>query len=302
MENIKRTLTTKTGLSFEIQLGPPASINSFFVFSLHKAGSTLLNEMLTAVCRQLAIPVFSPESEEFRNGAMLGTLDDSVCQWFVPKGYCFAGFRSFPNYLEGFDLTSFKKILLIRDPRDMLVSHYFSQKFSHHLPPGELGAKLQAIRSSLNQKTIDQYALESAAEVKHKYARYQQAVFDENLKLYRYEDVIFSKRKWLASVLEFVGIELPSAASDRIADGQDFRPAVEDLGRHVRQVTPGDHINKLQPETILKLNEIFADELARFGYLPADSEATVTASRPALQLQSVGDRSETAPEHDFRID
>jgi hypothetical protein len=68
MAHIKHTLTTTSGLSFEVQLGPPAAISSFFVFSLHKAGSTLLNELLTAVCQQKSIPIFSPECEEFRNG------------------------------------------------------------------------------------------------------------------------------------------------------------------------------------------------------------------------------------------
>jgi hypothetical protein len=208
---------------------------------------------------------------------MLGTLDDSVCQRFVPRGYCFAGFRTFPEYLEEFDLSSFKKILLIRDPRDMIVSHYFSQKISHDLPPGELGAKLKAIRSSLNRKTIDQYALESAAGVRRKYAQYQQAVFDSNLKLYRYEDVIFSKRKWLASVLEFVGIDMPMEAINRIADRQDFRPKVEDPGRHIRRVTPGDHRNKLQQETILELNQVFAEVLERFGYSQVDSDSLAAA-------------------------
>jgi len=36
-----------------------------------------------------------------------------------------------------------------------------------------------------------------------------------------------------------------------------------------RQVTPRDHQRKLKPETVARLNEIFADDLREFGF-PVD--------------------------------
>ncbi|QKD83329.1 hypothetical protein HPC62_14990 [Thermoleptolyngbya sichuanensis A183] len=41
----------------------------------------------------------------------------------------------------------------------------------------------------------------------------------------------------------------------------DFQVEDEDVYRHKRQVLPGDHTRKLQPETIAVLNEKFAEVL-----------------------------------------
>jgi len=40
----------------------------------------------------------------------------------------------------------------------------------------------------------------------------------------------------------------------------------EDIWSHKRKVTPGDHREKLRPETIVRLNEIFAPVFRKLGY------------------------------------
>ncbi len=263
---IQTMLTTRTGQPIQVCIGPPAAIDSFFVFSLHKAGSTLLNRMMRTACDFLEIPIFEPEVEEFRHGVALGSLGDDVRSLLKRTGYCFGGFRILPPYLADFDLKPFRKIFLIRDPRDILVSHYFSQKVSHAIAPGELGEKMLKMRSSLESKTIDQYAIESANGLKSRIEKYEAKIFDGNLRLFRYEDVIFAKRDWLLDMLEFVGLQLQPDQIDHIVQQVDQRPADEDPNRHIRKVTPGDHVDKLQPETIQHLDTVFQAILERYGY------------------------------------
>lgn len=257
---------TADGQRIEFELGPPADIDSFFVFSMHKTGSTLLNEMLVEVCAIAGVPIFSPEQIEFRNGQPIGKLDVAVQQRFVRRGYAFPGFRQFPDYLNGFDLTPFKKIFLVRDPRDMVVSHYFSHKISHPMPPGVLGEKMQEIRSKLQEMPIDEYALWFGKVISSSFQNYAASIFDANLKVFRYEDVIFRKRQWLKDVTDYVGIDLPESEIHRIADERDIVPRQEDATKHIRRVTPGDHKEKLKPETIAELNQMLAEMLSRFEY------------------------------------
>ena len=99
-----------------------------------------------------------------------------------------------------------------------------------------------------------------------KFERYQETIFDDKLKVFRYEDVIFEKRRWLSELVELVGLEVDEEVIHSIADKHDVRPEVEDERRHVRRVTPGDHKEKLQQKTIDRLNGLFADQLDRFGY------------------------------------
>jgi hypothetical protein len=44
-------------------------------------------------------------------------------------------------------------------------------------------------------------------------------------------------------------------------------PENERPNQHVRRAIPGDHIDKLNPETIDQLNLIFDEVLLRYGYM-----------------------------------
>ncbi len=259
-------LKTSDGHSLDVELQPPANTDSFYLFSIHKAGSTLLNSMMQVVCDRLGIPVFAPEVIEFDNGLKIGTLTDSVKEILQLRGYCFGGFRGWHRYLDGLDLSSIHKVFLIRDPRDMLVSHYFSHKFSHPIPPGELGKRMQQFRASLDAKGIDDYVLERAPMVLQRLKKLETNVVDDHCKLYRYEDVVFEKQSWLADMLDFVGLEMGQSECEEIAGFFNTLPEKENPAEHVRKVTPGDHRDKLQPETIKELNHIFVDVLERYQY------------------------------------
>ena len=51
-----------------------------------------------------------------------------------------------------------------------------------------------------------------------------------------------------------------------MAAQNDIRPVEEDMSKHIRKGTPGDHREKLQKETIAKLNDIFRDTCSFYGY------------------------------------
>lgn len=263
---ITTLLKTTDGQVAEIELSPPADIESFFVFCLHKSGSSLLNAMLNEICRLAGVPSFRPQELAFKHGFDVDSWDPEIQSLFKRDGYCYAGFRSFPPYLDDFDLTGFKKVLLVRDPRDILVSLYFSEKKSHPIPKGELGEQLSAWREEVANMTVDQHALRTAENIRNNFERYTDHVIDDNSKVFRYEDVIFEKRQWLEEVLDYVQLNVSKKEIHRIADKHDIRPDKEDASQHIRRVTPGDHKEKLQPETIGKLNGIFAEQLDRFGY------------------------------------
>jgi hypothetical protein len=48
-------------------------------------------------------------------------------------------------------------------------------------------------------------------------------------------------------------------------------PAEENPTEFVRKVVPGDHREKLGIATIRRLDEMLADEMATFGYIPEAS-------------------------------
>jgi len=253
---------------FDLELPPPADRESFFVFSVHKAGSVLLDSVIEDLCGAAQIPGVNLDRECFIRGVLPDGLDPDYLQILHQRGYCFYGFRALPFFHErSLTLSAFQKIVLIRDIRDMVVSHYFSMMKSHGLPDkGEARDVLLAARAASLSMDIDAYVLSGSADHMAKsLASY--AGMQPRTRLYRYEDIIFAKRAWLTDICDFLGLDLPSDTIIGIADRHDIRPTDEDATRHVRQVFPGNHKKHLKPETINQLTERYRAVLEAFNYI-----------------------------------
>ena len=245
-------------------------VRSVYVFSLPKAGSVLLDNIMRSLSERIGVTYVSLMGEFFKLGMAEQDIPSATSKVFVDNGYCFGGFRAYPKTFEIPNLGTKKAILLIRDPRDMLVSHYFSMRSSHPDP----GKALTTSRKTLPRRdkalvmSVDEYALDLASYYVRQLGRYKDVIekHRENFTLFRYEDVIFNKRAWVAGICKAFEWELPERAINKIADKNNVIPRAENEAKHIRQVTPGDGMRKLQPETIGKLNDMFETQLAYFGY------------------------------------
>ena len=72
----------------------------------------------------------------------------------------------------------------------------------------------------------------------------------QNCIFYRYEDVIFNKRNWVAQITGHLETGMSQEQCDRIADRHDLRPENENPDAHVRNVTPGNYREKLSSDSI----------------------------------------------------
>ena len=181
-------------------------------------------------------------------------------------GYCYRGFRNFPPYLRGFDIAKSKKVLLIRDPRDMLVSYYFSMAQSHFVPnAGVVREHLLRQRAAAAAVDVNDYCISKIDYFKEEFRGYT-SILGQQIRVFRYEDVIFRKAEWLAEMLLYFDVELADNEIQRIAKANDIRPERERPGDHIRQVTPGNFRKHLTKETIERLNNAYSEELAAYHY------------------------------------
>lgn len=246
-----------------------ADIQSFFAFSLPKAGSTLLNSMLQDSCIESAVPVISPYSSAFTNGIVTNSIGNDLDDILFSRGYAYLGFRHFVPYASKFDFSSVPILLLVRDPRDMLTSLYFSVKYSHVLPEkkGSAFSKLQDERHRLMSTDIDSFVLSVVDKYVGIYDAYIRKLAGyDNVHVFRYEDVIFDKNNWLLDMLRLVNVELPAEIIRTIAAKHDIRPKGENVGAHIRQVTPGNYKKHLSDSCVARLNDKFANVLRTFDY------------------------------------
>lgn len=207
---------------------------------------------------------------------------------FNQPGYCFTGFRDWPNCLSGpnFDIREHDRVVMVRDPRDMLVSSYFSMAHSHPVPrSGETRQHVQEVRERALVQTVDEYVLGESRDFYRDNLDRLSKVWSNPLMpvppkerirrrdnhrrrvlLFRYEDVVFKKAQMAHQICEFFGWEIDPAIIVATAGEFDVFPGEENPRRHIRQVTPGDFKRKLKAETIMELNSTFAPYLRLFDY------------------------------------
>ena len=87
----------------------------------------------------------------------LGGLSSRV---FRSQGYCYITLREF---IEIDHLEQYKVLLMIRDPRDVMVSEYYSRAISHTLPANSRRRKeFLELRQTAKQMTVDEFVLSRA--------------------------------------------------------------------------------------------------------------------------------------------
>lgn len=241
---------------------------SVFFYTLHKCASSLFGDFVLKAARGL---------EHVDYAAMLfsGAPVDRVA--FEETGHLYGPIRAsaVPETRVHRELVtptvepSFVRdriaLVLVRDPRDLLVSGYYSFGFTHPWSPvPELRAVQEARRADISAKSIDEYALDEAATTLGHFATLAR-VLDacRRATLLRYEDMLEEWPRFergLTSVLEY--------SEDDLAElrRRATPPETEDPTAHRRQGRPGDHRRKLRPETIARLDRILAPTLAAFGY------------------------------------
>lgn len=255
----------------EKKLPAPGNFTDCYAFSIHKSGSTLMHSMIQQACNASRIPAISIPDILFLEGIQ----DNEWCNnkhlidIFIP-GRVYFGFRYLPDILlhESIQLRNKKCVLLVRDPRDALVSQFYSfggKHLSHRLPEKNREIILKKISTTADLE-IDEYVLRSAALHLHKLQKYQLSLDFDHILLKRYEDIYFNKKKFINDIFMYFDIDVDSSVLDKVATDNDIRPIQEDPTKHIRKGTPGDHRLKLQQDTISKLNDIFRETCRWYGY------------------------------------
>ena len=222
-----------------------------------------LYELFFRLARYKGIPFYS-ENRLVPNDHLL-TED-------VDHDFCFLPIRHFRTYTKMFlPEVKVQRICHVRDPRDILVSQYYSFGWNHD----DLGFCDRAVqtRENIRKQTVDDYVLEEMAATWRLNRRLNwlaEMLENEDVTLVTYEEMINDFGGWLDKVIEPMGfsrIEKQFAKTRlRLKFQKSFRPE-KGAKPHKRQVAPGEHIKRLQPETVRELNRVLQPHLQRLGYL-----------------------------------
>ena len=271
-----RTLWLRRKFAVELALlrgeSPSASTHpSIAHFSLNKAATQFVKSILTRAGAEAGLVPVALHSLAFASS--LPYFDDLSAEEMEPYGVALRPrgyvYSPFGGPIEGVSFDDFRVVLMVRDPRDLLVSEYFSVAFSHMLPPDRAKRRtFAAQRRFAIENGVDAYALRYCERMRLTFERYaRQLLGRPNVHFTKYETMIADFEPWLRDLLAFCALE-PSAELMRtfLDEGSAPAPSVADTRVHRRQVSSGEHLRKLKPEIVERLNESLAPVLAEFGY------------------------------------
>ncbi len=255
---------------------------NIIAYTTHKAGSMVLHRVLKDICELNRIRYYSPNEagSQLPFDRMFAGHD-----FIAKKRGCFGPIRFFVP-TQAVDTASI--ILHLRDPRDVLVSMFYSYCYMHE---GEI-ERHTGYRKAVAEAGIDRFVLDMVGEPfydyrgdygigsrykKHvgnvidRYQRYLDELLDRpNTIVVSYEEMVLAFPSWLEKIVSAFALPDPEETRAVVAARHANSVAAEgeeDVWSHKRKVTPGDHREKLRAETIRQLDKIFASVLERLGYL-----------------------------------
>lgn len=248
---------------------PPSAI----FYTMHKCASTFQAEVLEEIAKHTAyrhmdyanyiwalgdrINVGSPyEPFLAMNGGVL----------FRKHGELYGPQRKYLSFPEQ---QKFKSIFFLRDPRDALVSSYYSFGFTHGIPRNEQAKeKFLANRKDIQGGDIDAYCLRDAeAWIRPLFEGYADLYERLEDKIFlSYDDYARDTRDFVRRLCEYLVISLPEYAVMALAHRAKPVRASAPVASHKRSGKSRQFVEELRPETVAQLNETLRPILDFWGF------------------------------------
>jgi hypothetical protein len=169
---------------------------------------------------------------------------------------------------------SSRAIYVMRDPRDLIVSNYFSLRYSH-VPIGAILSTREHLEkldetAGLHQM-IEWYV--SLGGFKGMVSWVQAAVSDADILVVQFETLTgkSGRQEW-ARILDFFDIRMPGEVLDALLQDHSFeakagrKPGQEDKASHYRKGVAGDWKNHFSEEVIQRFKDTTGDLIVRLNY------------------------------------
>ncbi|MBN1916870.1 MAG: sulfotransferase domain-containing protein [Verrucomicrobia bacterium] len=235
-------------------------MQNILVFTVNKAASMLLYELGKTLARHVRLPFWSVNDGTFPEKGLAEDPDA-----FDGKHGCFCPLR---YYTEAPDMDQAALVLHLRDPRDAITSQFYSLAYSHPPVAGTFNPT-EAKRQEWIDAGVDAHARAHAARWIERYQTYIDRVLGRpNTTFVTYEQMVADFPAWLAKFMAPFALGDAERLHKKLARKyrNNFAVKREDVRKQKRQIAPGDHKRKLQPDTIAYLNKEFASILETLGY------------------------------------
>ncbi|MEM6911660.1 MAG: sulfotransferase domain-containing protein [Verrucomicrobiota bacterium] len=250
---------------------------SVFFYTFHKSASTLFSNFVLKQFQGLEHIDYAQEIYEgnlkrqteiefAKRGGIYGPLRLSLVP---PKGVVASHVPEFHWLVRDTATIEFVRrrrcIFFVRDPRDIIISSYFSFLDSHgESPVAEIAQTQQKHRQTIAEQGMAEYAEKFSERLRFKFEVASQLLkASKNSLLLRYEDMVDDWEVFAKGLKRFVRID-PAALEE--LRSQSRPPEVVDAGRHQRSGKTRQYLEHFDEATLSKVNETLSGVLRSFRY------------------------------------
>lgn len=231
----------------------------------HKCATQWMNSVVGDICRGIGRTMVRYNNAQQFDGDLAGAVTDPTST-FV----CYTNAES--RFIR--TLSGFRGFHMVRDPRDIVVSSYFSHLYSH---PTSVYPALEAHRAALQEcSESDGLMLEMEKRARQFDVMLQWDYQRSDVLEVRMEDVTADPYEQIHEIAEFLGLVTVGGLSrDELATivvKNDFsakagRPkGEEDVRSHYRKGVPGDWKEHFEPRHVDYFKEHYNRLLLSLGY------------------------------------
>lgn len=198
---------------------------------------------------------------------------EAAVDLMTEQGFFFGAHSTFAG---DFPFEDYTKILCVRDPRDVLVSGFYSLAHAHS--PSD--KKFARDSAEAREKGLEWFVRQPVryGMIKDHYAYFRDQLLPrEDTLFFQYEEMMDNFPSILSRISEHIGhdpsgskamreLESEHAEKNRPGDSGEGSSGGEEQLRHRRSGKAGQYKKKLTQEAQDFLTETFADDLCAFGY------------------------------------
>jgi hypothetical protein len=175
------------------------------------------------------------------------------------NNYCALVYRFFPTE-KTLNNTDIIHLIQIRDPRDVLVSLYFSLGYIH-----DYGKNTKNVRDKIQKIDINTFVLKNSFYFEEIYKDLFISTKYKNVQYLSYKDMVINFKTWANNNVKYFNLNEQQKESLYLQHYSQFEnikeTSKEELlkgpTKHNRKMLPGDYKEKLNDETIDILNKKF---------------------------------------------
>lgn len=214
------------------------------IYSVWKSGSSFVRRFFKEVSKLSSLSYVELHDEDEKK--------------VLPKNnYCSCPYREGPIE-SSVNQKDILHLILLRDPRDMLVSLYYSMGYLHNY-----GKQTSKVHDSVNKIDINSFVLSKMCNVVSRLNSYMKYENYSNVVFLSYEDMILDFSNWAYKVCSYFNLKEEDKEKVVRLFENEFKNIKEltidemkqGIKRHNRKMLPGDYKEKLNEDTINKLNK-----------------------------------------------